>query len=125
LRNVLLISVGAVVGANARYFVGVWALATLGAAFPYGTFLVNVTGSFAVGFAVTFLSDRAIDDPAWRLLLITGFCGGYTTFSTYAFETVGLLRLGQAPTALAYVAGSVLVGLVAVVAGTVAARLLT
>lgn len=119
-----MISVGAVVGANARYLVGVWALGALGAAFPYGTFVVNATGSFAVGFVATFLSERAIDDPAWRLLLITGFCGGYTTFSTYAFETIGLLRLGQTTTALTYVAASVLVGLAGVVAGTVAARLL-
>jgi CrcB protein len=122
LRTALLISLGAVVGANARYLIAVWAVGALGAAFPYGTFIVNVTGSFLVGFIVTFLSDRAIDDPAWRLLLVTGFCGGYTTFSTYAFEAIGLLRLGQGPTALIYVVGSVVVGLVGVVAGTVAAR---
>lgn len=117
-----MISLGALAGANARYVVGVWALGALGAAFPYGTFLVNVTGSFLVGFIVTFLTDRALDDPAWRLLLITGFCGGYTTFSTYAFEAIALARLGQLGTAALYVAGSVAIGLAGVVLGTVAAR---
>jgi fluoride exporter len=123
--SMLYVSLGAVVGANARYFVGLWAAERLGAAFPYGTFLVNVTGSFLVGLFLTLLADRAVDDPVWRLLLVTGFCGGYTTFSTYSFEGVVLMQQGAYGAALLYLFGSVAVGLLAVVAGAGAARLLS
>ena len=121
---VLYVSLGAVVGANARYFVGVWAAERLSTAFPYGTFLVNVTGSFLIGLFLTLLADRLVDDPAWRLVLVTGFCGGYTTFSTYSFEAVGLIRDGSYALAIAYVVGSVVLSLAAVVGGTIVARLL-
>ena len=111
-------------GANARYFVGLWAAERLGTLFPYGTFVVNVTGSFLIGLFLALLADRLLADPAWRLILVTGFCGGYTTFSTYSFEAVGLIRDGAYAMAALYVVGSVGLGLAAVVAGTAAARLL-
>ncbi len=119
----LYVSLGAVVGANARYLVGVWAIERLGTAFPYGTFLVNLTGSFLIGLFLTLLADRAVEDPAWRLLLVTGFCGGYTTFSSYSWDGLVLLQQGEYGTAALYLVGSVVTGLLAVVAGAAAARL--
>jgi CrcB protein len=123
LRAVFFISLGAIVGANARYFVGLWAVQALGAAFPYGTLIINVTGSFLIGLILTFLTDRVIDEPAWRLILVTGFCGGYTTFSTYTFEAMTLMREGSHAPAALYVVGSTALALVGVAVGTVVARL--
>src|SRR5579885_2904221 len=116
---VFYVSLGAIAGANARYLVGLWAADRLGAAFPYGTLIVNVTDAFLVGLFLTFLTDRLIAEPAWRLVLVTGFCGGYTTFSTYTFEALTLVRQGTYGAAALYVLGSVVLGLVAVVGGTI------
>ncbi len=124
MRAILYISLGAVAGANARYFVGLWVAQWLGAAFPYGTLIINVTGSFLIGLILAFLTDRLIAEPAWRLVLTTGFCGAYTTFSTYAFEAVTLVRQESYGLAALYVLGSAVLGLSAVVAGTFVARLL-
>lgn len=123
MRAVFFISVGAVVGANARYFVGLWAAQQFGAAFPYGTLIINVSGSFAIALILTVLTDRVVDDPAWRLMLATGFCGGYTTFSTYAFEAMTLIRQGSYAPAGLYVVGSSALALVGIAVGTVVARL--
>jgi fluoride exporter len=112
------------VGANARYLVGVWAAERFGPAFPYGTFAINVSGSFLIALFLTYLSDRLVDDPAWRLVLATGFCGSYTTFSTYTLEAMTLARQGSYDLAALYVLGSAAAGLLAIVAGTVVARLL-
>jgi len=120
----LLISLGAVVGANARYIVGVWAAERFGPAFPYGTFLINVSGSFLIALFLTYLADRLVADPAWRLILATGFCGSYTTFSTYTLEAMTLAREGSYDLAALYVLGSAAVGLAAIAAGTLAARLI-
>lgn len=117
------ISLGAIVGANARYAVGTLAAERLGAAFPVGTFAVNVSGSFLIGLFLVLIVDRLGDDPAWRLLLVTGFCGGYTTFSTYAFDGVLLLQRGAYGLAAAYLLGSVATAVLAVLAGMAVARL--
>lgn len=118
----LWISLGAVLGANARYLVAVWAVERLGTAFPYGTLLINVSGSFLLGLFLGVLSERTVADPAWRLLLAVGFCASYTTFSTYTFEAIELARGGDWAAAAGYLVGSVLLGLVAVVAGMALAR---
>ena len=102
----------------------VWAAERFGAAFPLGTLIINLSGSFLVGVILTLLTDRAIADPAWRLILVVGFCGAYTTFSTYSFETVALLQQGTYALAALYALGSVALGLGAVVAGMLVARLL-
>jgi CrcB protein len=120
----LYVGVGAFLGANARYWVGGWAAARLGTAFPYGTFIINVTGSFAIGVILTLLTERLVADPAWRLLLVVGFLGGYTTFSSYTYEGLTLLGAGQWPAALWYVVGSNVLGLLAAYAGMVLARVL-
>ena len=79
--NFLAISLGAVLGANARYWLGAWAAEKLGTAFPYGTLIINVTGSLILGFFLTLISGRYMVDTRWRMFVAVGFLGAYTTFS--------------------------------------------
>ncbi len=91
----LAISLGAIIGANARYLVSRYAAHVLGPVFPYGTLFINVVGSFIVGWFVVWTTERALVDPRWRLLVVVGFCGGLTTFSSYAYETMAYFEQGQ------------------------------
>jgi len=91
----LIISLGAIVGANARYLISRFAAKALGPVFPYGTLFINVTGSLIVGFFMAWASERVLIDPRWRLLVVIGFCGAFTTFSSYAFETMAYFEQGQ------------------------------
>jgi CrcB protein len=116
------IAAGGVLGANARYLVGLYIADRLGAAFPYGTFVINVTGSLVIGFFLTLMSERLALDPLWRLFFATGFLGAYTTFSTYTYEAATLIRDGAYVPALLYVFGSVGFGLLGVLAGIAAAE---
>ena len=120
----LAISLGAVVGANLRYWMSRYALRLWGPVFPYGTLTINVLGSFILGFFMVWTTERALVDPRWRLLIAVGFCGGYTTFSSYAYETMALLEQGQwALMTVNFLANNVLACL-AVVAGMALARVL-
>ena len=94
-NDFLLISLGAIVGANARYLISRLAARALGPVFPYGTLFINVSGSLIVGFFMVWASERVLIDPRWRLLIVVGFCGAFTTFSSYAFETVAYFEQGQ------------------------------
>lgn len=120
----LAISVGAALGANLRYLVGMWAAVRFGTELPYGTFLVNVSGSFAIGIVLAVLMERVDVDPIWTLLLVTGFLGGYTTFSSYAWETLRLADSGAVVAALMYVAASTVIGIGAAALGAGLIRLL-
>ena len=93
--DVLVICLGAMVGANARYFISRYAAQLLGPVFPYGTLFINVVGSLIVGFFVVWTSERVLVDPRWRLLVVVGFCGSLTTFSSYGFETMAYFERGQ------------------------------
>ncbi len=93
--EVLIISAGAIFGANARYFLSRYAAKLMGPAFPYGTLIINILGSLIVGFFVIWTTERVLVNPRWRLLVIVGFCGAFTTFSSYAFETVAYFEQGQ------------------------------
>ncbi len=118
----LAISVGAVLGANARYLVGGWVVDRLGASFPYGTLLINVTGSFLIGLILTIVTERVLA-PWWvRPTFAIGFLGSYTTFSTFSFETLGLVATGSLAAAAANVVASVGGALIGVYLGTVVAR---
>jgi CrcB protein len=91
----LIISLGALVGANARYLLSRYAAKELGPVFPYGTLFINIAGSLIVGFFVIWTTERILADPRWRLLIVVGFCGSFTTFSSYAFESMAYLEQGQ------------------------------
>lgn len=119
---VLAVSLGGILGANARYLVSVYVADRLGTAFPYGTFLINVSGSLVIGFFLTLAAERFSVDPLWRLFFATGFLGAYTTFSSYTFEAAQLVRDGAYGLALLYLFGSVLAGMIGVFAGIVAAE---
>ena len=95
LLNVLWISLGAVVGANARYFLSRWVARNFTANFPYGTLLINITGSLILGFFMAWTTERVLADPRWRLLVAIGFCGSYTTFSSYSYETMAYFEQGH------------------------------
>jgi CrcB protein len=95
LSSFLIISLGAIFGANARYIISRYAARILGPAFPYGTLFINVTGSLIVGFFMIWTTERVLIDPRWRLLIVIGFCGALTTFSSYAFETIAYFEQGQ------------------------------
>lgn len=110
-------------GANARFIIGNWAADRFGADFPYGTFLINVSGAFVIGIVLSFLGQRVGIDPLWRLFFATGFLGGYTTFSTYAWEALSLVQDGAWVPALGYVLGSNVIGFIGVWLGAVLARL--
>lgn len=113
----LLISAGAVLGANARYWIGTWAAEKWGSAFPYGTLLINLSGSLLLGVFMALTAERAVIDPRIRLLVATGFLGAYTTFSTFTYESVSLLLKGAVVPGLLNALGSTALGLLAVGAG--------
>jgi CrcB protein len=117
MRTYLLISVGGIAGANARLLVATWAARRWGTAFPYGTFLVNVSGSLLLGVTLAYTAARLADSPDVRLLVGTGFCGAYTTFSTFAFESMALTRQRDHLPAVANVLGSIAAGIVGAFAG--------
>jgi CrcB protein len=123
---ITLIAVGSAVGGNLRYWLGRWVDAQgWPGGLPWGTFVINVTGSLVLGFLAVWFLERA--EPARRglyLLLGTGFCGGYTTFSTFEWETFKLIRDGNWPAALANIFGSVAVGFLGVVLGAMTAHMI-
>ena len=118
----LWIALGAIVGASARYFVGGYIGRLVPSSFPYGTLLINITGSLILGFFLVWTSERVLVDVRWRLLIAIGFCGSYTTFSSYAFESFALGEQGQWLLLGLNVIGSNLLCLGAVVAGAALAR---
>jgi CrcB protein len=93
--DLIVISIGAIAGANARYLLSRFAAKELGPVFPYGTLFINIAGSLIVGFFVVWTTERVLTDPRWRLLVVVGFCGSFTTFSSYAFETMAYFEQGQ------------------------------
>jgi CrcB protein len=122
--DVLIISIGAIVGANARYFLSRFSVKEFGPVFPYGTLLINVLGSLIVGFFVIWTTERVLADPRWRLLVVIGFCGSFTTFSSYAFESMSLFDRGQWLLAAGNIVSNNLLCLGAALAGMALARVL-
>lgn len=122
MKDVLWIALGATVGANLRYAVNRLALKYLSVSVPYGTLIVNITGSFIVGFFLAWTSERVLADPRWRPLVAVGFCGAYTTYSSYTFETATLLEQGHYSLAAANFFANNLLALLAVIAGMALAR---
>jgi len=120
--NAVIIGIGGFFGAIARYGVALWIDQRWGRSFPLGTFVINVSGSFVIGLAMSLMTERFIVNPQWRLLLVVGFLGAYTTFSTFEYETGALLKDGEWFFASLNVILSVLAGFVALKAGEVLAK---
>jgi CrcB protein len=123
-KDFLAISVAAIVGANLRYLLSRLAAREFGAIFPYGTLAINIIGSFIVGFFIIWTTERVLVDPRWRLLVVVGFCGSFTTFSSYAFESMSFFEHGQWGMMLANVLGNNLLCLGGALAGMAVARVL-
>ncbi|MEO7103343.1 MAG: fluoride efflux transporter CrcB [Gemmatimonadaceae bacterium] len=113
----LYVAVGSAVGGVGRYVVGGAIQQRFGLAFPAGTLLINITGSFLIGFILRLALGGTQMSPETRILLTTGFCGGFTTFSTFSYETATLIEGGQYRRAATYVVLSVVVSVVATFAG--------
>jgi CrcB protein len=122
LADISLVALGGLLGAVGRFLFSRWASRTLGAGFPSGTLLINFLGSLLIGFFLVWTTERVLADPRWRLLVAIGFCGAFTTYSSYAFETLKLYEEGAARLALINVAANNLAALTAVVLGAVIAR---
>ena len=118
----LVVLVGGGAGALARYVAASLIMTRFGGKFPLGTLVINVTGSFLIGFLMTIMTERFHLDPIWRLLLVVGFLGGYTTFSSFEWETYTAVREGALWTGMLNVVSSVTLGYVAVWLGVILAR---
>ncbi len=109
----LAISVGAILGANARFLLGGWVLERMGAEFPFGTLLINVSGSLAIGLVYALI--QRLGAPDWvRPLVVVGFLGAYTTFSTFSLDTLSMAERGAWLAAVGYVVASVAASIMAV-----------
>jgi CrcB protein len=113
----LLVGLGAFFGANARFLLGSWFARRFGPAFPFGTLVINVSGSFAIGAVLALLAHQSNVGSSPRLLFVVGFLGAYTTFSTFSFETLALLESRSYRAAAASIFISLVLGLAAVAAG--------
>jgi CrcB protein len=122
LDKYLVVLAGAGLGGLARYVAGVWIMQKYGGRFPLGTFVINVTGSFLIGVLMTLLTERFAPHPNWRLFLVVGVLGGYTTFSSFAWETYALVKDGEFAKGFANVAISVVAGYLALWCGALLAR---
>ena len=122
LSALMLVGCGGFLGAVARYVVGNQVANRWGATWPYGTFIINVTGCFLIAFFLTLTAERVTVHEAWRFLFPVGFVGAYTTFSTYEYETMRLIETGAWARAASYVVLSTIVGLAAVFSAAWIAR---
>ncbi|MGF9564067.1 fluoride efflux transporter CrcB [Neorhizobium sp. JUb45] len=123
MNSMLLVAVGGAVGSVFRYLVGLWAVRLFGPAFPWGTLAINVAGSFAIGLFLEMILRRFGGSAEMRLLLMTGLCGGFTTFSSFSLDFVGLVERGAMPMALVYVAASVILSIGATFLGLFIGRM--
>jgi CrcB protein len=117
MEKILFIGIGGFLGANLRFFISNWAMEKWGPAFPFGTFVINITGSFIIGLFVTLATEKFVLEPELRLMIITGFLGAYTTFSTFALESAELILNGSRNLGLVNLLGSCFIGLIACFAG--------
>ena len=124
MQKYLLIAFGGALGSIARYWVGSTISGRIGAKFPYGTFVINMTACVIIGFTLTYLGKRADLNPAWRYLFPVGFIGAYSTFSTYEWETLSTIRTGAFLMAALYAVSSLILGLAAVWFGSVIAEII-
>jgi CrcB protein len=122
LTRYLLVLIGGGAGSLARYVAASAIMTRFGGRFPLGTLVINVTGSFLIGLLMTIFTERFRLDPGWRLLLVVGFLGGYTTFSSFEWETYSAVRDGGLWTGMLNVVSSIMLGYGAVWLGSMLAR---
>jgi fluoride exporter len=122
MQTALLISLGAIIGANLRYFVAQYVTKLIPSSFPFGTLIINISASFILGFFLIWTSERVLADPRWRVLIAVGFCATYSTYSSYAFESFALFEGGQFLFAALNILVTNVACLIAVAAGAVVAR---
>jgi CrcB protein len=117
MKNILLVGLGGGIGSIARYLSQRWFAANFASVFPWGTWTVNVAGCFLIGllWGLSFRSDGTGEN--WKLFLMTGLCGGFTTFSAFTMEGIGLMREQKTGLFFMYIAASVITGLLATYAG--------
>jgi CrcB protein len=117
-----MVAIGGAMGALARFVLGTYVGERMGARFPYGTFIINVSGSFLIGLIMTLLTERTHLSPNWRYFVPIGFIGAYTTFSTFEYETLRAMQDGQFVGGTLNVLLSVIFGLLMVWLGVLAGR---
>jgi CrcB protein len=118
----LMVAIGGALGSVLRFWLGSYIGGRLGSRFPYGTFAVNMTGSFLIGMVLTVLAEKTQWSMNWRYLIAIGFIGGYTTFSAFEYETFRLFQDGEMRSAMLNVTLSVVIGFVGVWMGAMAGR---
>ncbi len=121
----LLVFVGGGLGATLRHLINVTCARCIGTAFPYGTFIINITGSTVMGLIAGYLAFKGEASQPWRLFLMTGILGGYTTFSAFSLDTALLYERGEVGLAVLYVMGSVVLSIAGLFAGLAMVRHLT
>jgi CrcB protein len=122
--HVLLVAIGGAVGSVARYFVNLWAFRLWGAHFPWGTLAVNVVGGLAIGFLSEVIARKFNASTEMRLLVVTGVLGGFTTFSSFSLDAVGLFERGEMALSAVYIVASVVISILAVCVGLALGRAL-
>lgn len=122
--KVLWIGAGAFLGAILRYLLQTWATGRWGPDFPYGTLIINVSGSLVLGFFITLATQRVAVSLEWRAFVTVGLLGGFTTFSSFTIETLNLVQMGRWLPAALYLVGNVFLGLLGAFLGVVLARAL-
>ncbi|MES2751044.1 MAG: fluoride efflux transporter CrcB [Pseudomonadota bacterium] len=121
----VLVFIGGGLGSTLRYAINVLCGRTLGLNFPYSTFLINITGSLVMGLVAGYLAFKGEASQPWRIFLMTGILGGYTTFSAFSLDAVSLYERGEVGLAVFYVVGSVLLAIAGLVAGLAIMRHVT
>ncbi len=120
--HILLVALGGAIGASLRHLIGVATLRIFGPGFPWGTITVNVVGSFVMGVIVELIARKFSASLEWRLFLMTGMLGGFTTFSSFSLDAAFLWERGQSAVAVGYVMSSVVLSIAALFAGLALAR---
>ncbi len=125
MKSYLLVFVGGGIGASLRHTVNMLSARGLGTAFPWGTFIINISGSLVMGLIAGYLAFKGGASQPWRLFLMTGILGGYTTFSAFSLDAALLYERGEIASALFYVLGSVVLSIAGLFAGLALMRHLT